>query len=156
MSAHDYCPGHAADGSDGPTGTAADLRAIECPRCTPGAGYTEGGVRLLAALGADTTVNPSPPEGMWIAACAPTDDPDYWQMIESCGDDCHHPVHAFGHPERIRHLIPTEDAVLFRHEPLRGNPLRPPTQTTGPNHRTAPESPGVTRTCPSPPIAWRP
>lgn len=134
MSAHAYCPGHAADGSDAPTGDASDLRTIECPVCTPEltedgsrengssvSAHTAGGVRLIAALGGDTTVNPNPPEGMWIAACAPSDDPDYWQMIEECGHDCHHPVHAFGHPERMRHLIPTEDAVLFRHEPLRGS-----------------------------------
>lgn len=119
MSAHDYCPGHAADGSDAPTGDASDLRTIECPRCAPGAGRTEDGVTLLAALGGDTTVNPNPPDGMWIAACAPTDDPAYWRMIEACGDDCHHPVHAFGRSERMRHLIPTADAVHFRHEPMR-------------------------------------
>lgn len=116
MSAHEYCPGH--DGIE-PTGTAADLRVIECPRCTPPhGGRTEGGVTLLAALGADTTVNPNPPEGMWIEACAPTDDPAYWRMIQDCDEGCHHPVHAFN-PERMRHLIPTEDALHFRHEPLR-------------------------------------
>jgi hypothetical protein len=115
VSAHEYCPGHEADGSDAPSGDASDLRVIECPRCTP---RTEGGVTLIAALGGDTTVNTNPPEGMWIEACAPTDDPDYWQMIQECGSDCHHPVHAF-HPERRRHLIAASDATYFRHEPLR-------------------------------------
>lgn len=112
MSAHAYCPGH--DGAP-VTGTAADPRMIECPRCTP---RTAEQVMLIAALGGDTTVNPNPPPGMTIDACAPTDDPDYWRDIEDCDDDCHHPVHAFN-PERRRHLIPTEDAIMFAHEPLR-------------------------------------
>lgn len=112
MSAHDYCLGH---GGHEPNGDTSDLRRVECPRCTP---HTEEGVRLIAALGGDTTVNPNPPEGMSIDACAPTDDPDYWQAIEDCNEDCHHPIHAF-HPERRRHLIPAVDAVHFRHEPLR-------------------------------------
>lgn len=66
-----------------------------------------------------TTVNPDPPEGMTIPACTPTSDPAYWRMVEPCEDTCHHPVHAFGNPERLRHLIPTADAVVFEHEPLR-------------------------------------
>lgn len=135
MSAHDYCPGHAADGSDAPTGDASDLRTIECPTCTPDLaegepsptplsaegsadGPTEGGVTLIAALGGDTTLNPTPPDDMSIAACAPTDDPAYWQTIQECDASCHHPIHAF-RPERRRHLIPTEDALHYRHEPLR-------------------------------------
>lgn len=36
----------------------------------------------------------------------PTDDPAWWRTVDPCGDDCHHPVHAFGHPERLRHLEP--------------------------------------------------
>lgn len=141
MSAHDYCPGHAVDGSDAPTGDASDLRAIECPVCTPHladddsrpvrptedrlaqdrlaqGGLTEGGVTLIAALGGDTTINPTPPEGMSIAACAPTDDPAYWRTIQECDATCHHPIHAF-RPGRRRHLIPIEDALRYRHEPLR-------------------------------------
>ena len=77
-------------------------------------------VRLVAALCGDTTVNPNPPAGMTVPACAPTADPAYWQMIEECDEGCHHPVHAFGRPERLRHLIPTRDAVRYAHEPVRG------------------------------------
>lgn len=43
----------------------------------------------------------------------PTDDPDWWKAVNVCGDDCHHPVHAFGHPERLRHL---EAASVIRRE----------------------------------------
>lgn len=42
-----------------------------------------------------------PATGEWWE---PTEDPAWWRTVEPCGDDCHHPVHAFGHPERIRHL----------------------------------------------------
>lgn len=42
---------------------------------------------------------------------APTDDPKWWKDVEPCGSDCHHPVHAFGHPERLRHL---ETASVIR------------------------------------------
>lgn len=28
-----------------------------------------------------------------------------WRMAEECGDGCQHPAHAFGHPERMRHLV---------------------------------------------------
>lgn len=136
MSAHDYCPGHAPDGSNAPTGDASDLRTIECPVCTPDLTadgprterptedrltqdrLTEDGVTIIAALGGDTTLNPHPPDDMSIAACAPTDDPAYWQTIQECDASCHHPIHAF-RPERRRHLIPTEDALHYRHEPLR-------------------------------------
>lgn len=51
-----------------------------------------------------------------IPACSPTDDPDYWQMDQPCDDNCHHPVHAFGHPERVRHLIDTGTATAWPHE----------------------------------------
>lgn len=67
-----------------------------------------------------TTVNPYPPTGMTIPACEPTEDPDWWRMIEDCDDTCHHPVHAFGSKGRRKHLIPKQDAVRFAHEHLRG------------------------------------
>ena len=35
----------------------------------------------------------------------PTDDPKYWVMTNVCDDTCHHMVHAFNHPERLKHLI---------------------------------------------------
>ena len=68
-----------------------------------------------------TTVNPTPPPGLSIPACAPTADPNYWRMVEECDTTCHHPAHGFGHPERRRHLIPTRDALLYAHEPLRAD-----------------------------------
>lgn len=40
-----------------------------------------------------------------IPPVEPTDDPKWYRMVEECDDDCHHPVHAFGNPERLRHLI---------------------------------------------------
>lgn len=41
----------------------------------------------------------------------PTDDPKRWRTVKPCGEECHHPIHAFGHPERRRH---TEDADWIR------------------------------------------
>lgn len=35
----------------------------------------------------------------------PTDDPKWWRRTAPCEATCHHPVHAFGHPERLRHLV---------------------------------------------------
>lgn len=31
-----------------------------------------------------------------------------WKAVEECDETCHHPVHAFGHPERLRHLESVE------------------------------------------------
>lgn len=39
------------------------------------------------------------------------DDSERYRTVEPCDDRCHHPVHAFGHPERLRH---TEDAAWIR------------------------------------------
>lgn len=36
------------------------------------------------------------------------DDPTRYRTVVPCDDGCHHPVHAFGHPERLHH---TEDAA---------------------------------------------
>ncbi|WIB65898.1 hypothetical protein [Curtobacterium sp. MCBD17_040] len=53
-----------------------------------------------------------------IARCSPTDDPTWWRMDEPCDYDkgeqrtCHHPVHAFGEPGPLRHLIDAESAEL--------------------------------------------
>lgn len=49
----------------------------------------------------------------------PTDDPDFWQAVNVCGPDCHAPIHAFKHPERIRHF---EKASVIRDE---GRPVKP-------------------------------
>lgn len=35
----------------------------------------------------------------------PTQDPEYWKRVNVCEDSCGHPVHAFGNPERLRHLV---------------------------------------------------
>lgn len=40
-----------------------------------------------------------------IPAVEKTDDPAWYRMLDLCSDECHHPVHAFGHPERMRHLV---------------------------------------------------
>jgi hypothetical protein len=53
-----------------------------------------------------------------IARCSPTDDPDWWKMDSPCDYDkgadrtCHHPVHAFGEPGPLRHLIDAPTAHL--------------------------------------------
>lgn len=74
------------------------------------------GMNRYDAPGA-TTVNKNPPPGMTIPACAPTDDPAWWRMVDDCDETCHHPLHGFGDRGRRPHLIPAEDAVLFEHEP---------------------------------------
>lgn len=40
----------------------------------------------------------------WVDAL-PTKYPEYWKMTALCDDGCHHPVHAFGNPERLSHLV---------------------------------------------------
>lgn len=51
-----------------------------------------------------------------IRPCSPTDDPDWWREDKPCDYDkgaertCHHPVHAFGHAEPLRHLIDAKTA----------------------------------------------
>lgn len=45
-----------------------------------------------------------------IPAVEPTDDPAWYQEVEPCGDDCHHPVHGLGRPERMRHLVDADTA----------------------------------------------
>lgn len=48
---------------------------------------------------------------------SPTDDPAYWRADEPCDYDlgvdrtCHHPVHAFGEPKPLRHLIDAASAM---------------------------------------------
>jgi len=34
----------------------------------------------------------------------PTEDPDWWRDENLCEESCHHPVHAFGRPQRLYHL----------------------------------------------------
>ena len=43
--------------------------------------------------------------GWTIPRVEPTDDPEWFRTVEPCEETCAHPVHAFGHPERLRHLI---------------------------------------------------
>lgn len=52
-----------------------------------------------------------------IPAVEPTDDPAWYRTVRECDDGCHHPVHAFGHPERMRHLI---EADLAQHALAQG------------------------------------
>jgi hypothetical protein len=70
--------------------------------------------------GRDTTFESIRPatidDAPWtIARCSPTDEPDWWQMDDPCDYDtggCHHPVHAFGAPTPLRHLIDAPGARL--------------------------------------------
>lgn len=47
-----------------------------------------------------------------IPPVEPTDDPAWFRTVNECGADCHHPVHALGHPERLRHLIEADLAEI--------------------------------------------
>lgn len=55
------------------------------------------------------TDDPDPP--FTIPPCQPTTDPGFWRMTDPCDDGCGHPIHAFGHPERRRHLIEADLAA---------------------------------------------
>ncbi len=77
----------------------------------------------LMRLGRDETITAVRPatidDAPWtIDRCSPTDDPDWWQMDDPCDYDkgadrtCHHPVHAFGEPGPLRHLIDAPTAHL--------------------------------------------
>ena len=47
-----------------------------------------------------------------IPAVEKTEDPTWYRMLDLCDEECHHPVHAFGHPERMRHLIEADLAEV--------------------------------------------
>jgi hypothetical protein len=58
----------------------------------------------------------APDDAQWtIPPVEPTDDPEWYRLVTPCDHDqpnhtCHHPVHAFGHPEGMRHLVDTHTA----------------------------------------------
>ena len=50
-------------------------------------------------------------------------DVDRYRTVEPCTETCHHPVHAFGHPERLQH---TEEAAwIIRNADLSRDPASP-------------------------------
>jgi hypothetical protein len=56
----------------------------------------------------------------------PTDDPKYYRRVEPCGEDCHHPVHAW-HQERRRHLEVAEWLRAVAEDPTQNtNPEETP------------------------------